>query len=197
MRLPKKPLNANMIFLGKPGTFRWLGDACSDLKTALAGQQAQFAAAKKAATDAQNAIVSLMSSAPPGTDITDPLANLQAVRDDAQQAMTDAQAHIAQIQAQIKTACAQLSGCTSDSQCPTGQECYQGKCVDKCPQGQKRDSSGKCVTALTSSSRSESGWALFGLAAAAVGGIFLASRGQLKELRQRPGNQYRGNRRYP
>lgn len=81
-----------------------------------------------------------------------------------------------------------------ETPCQPNQDCINGKCYGKCPGGQQHDAQdpAKCVP-IPAVSSGTSPWAIFGLAAAAMGGIFLASRGQLKELGGGRGNAYRDN----
>lgn len=73
--------------------------------------------------------------------------------------------------------------CT-DANCPPGQECWDNKCVDKCPPGAIRGSDGACKSTATASK--SSGLGLLVLGAAGVGLAFMASKSQLERIPQHP-----------
>lgn len=219
MRLPRRPLDGNLAglqWLDPPGTLRWLGarlgvgDACSD------AQQAANAAAQNAKNLKGQMVdldAAIMAAAINNQDTTD----LENQKKQLQQAINAALGNAAAAVGKVAILCAAKGtaetcpdgyvkdasgkcvpaggptapGCTTGSDCAPGQICVGGTCVD-CPGTQVRNAQGVCAEPAAPTSGG-SNWGLIGLAVAAVGGIFIASRGQLKELGAGKGNQYRGN----
>lgn len=222
MRLPKKPLDQNMMWLDPPGTMRWLagpavglGDPYGDCMSACIDKCNNAGFTEPGALQACIAAcptTCYLYKVPSGGKPNQPTPCMQKCLA-AAWALTDPTAQTAAIAACSSTcklqAAAQCNAgytkdasgncvpigniaCTKDSQCAEGQECYQNQCVDKCLAGQKRDASGNCVTPPAPTAGGTN-WGLIGLAAAAVAGIFIASRGQLKELGAGKGSAYRSN----
>lgn len=68
--------------------------------------------------------------------------------------------------------------CSDNKPCPTGKECFGGKCLDKCPTGYTRDAAGLCQppTPTTGGPSEGTSWGVIALAGAALAGLYFALR---------------------
>jgi hypothetical protein len=126
--------------------------------------------------------------------LTDPIAKTAAIAACATTCNLQAKAQCpaGYVKATDGTCVPAALGCKTGDDCAPGQICVGGNCVD-CPGTQMRNAQGVCAEPTPPPTSGGSNWGLIGLAVAAVGGIFIASRGQLKELGAGKGSAYRGN----
>jgi hypothetical protein len=172
----------------------WLGvpkdaAACTAYKSALASVQ-------NSKNNLNDDLVALdaarIEAAANGQDTS----GLDAQRPNIVNAIAAAQAQINDLNSKIADACKEVTPgpgpginttCSTDGDCTSDYECYQGNCVPRCPTGWTRQADGTC--AQQTAAAKSSGWGLAALGLAAAGALFFGFKGLTKTPAK--GQQYR------
>lgn len=179
-------MNANVVWLEGPrqsGVVQWLG-AVKDPQACEAWKQ-QLTARKNIKGGLQQNLaainVAIQNAVAANMDATDLMATRSGLLAD----LAKTEADIVNIEANIKDACQEVAAPSTCPQVPCGpnEDCVDGKCVPKCDIGYTRDPvTGACVKSGGGGGGSGGGGGggaigILLLAAAALGAIFLATKG--------------------